>query len=177
MIMEKILKENGIGVLATDTLYGLVGSAFSPEAVNRIYQIKGRDLTKPFIILIGSLADLKLFKIKPDRSLTEYWPGKTSIILPCDDEEFFYLHRGKKSLAFRFPDKPNLVALLKRTGPLVAPSANPEGSKPAGTIEQAKEYFQDSVDLYLDEGELTSLPSTLIAFNKGRAIIKRKGAK
>ncbi len=176
--MEKairILKEGGIGVLGTDTLYGLVGSALSPETVARIYRIKERDVAKPFIILISSLDDLKLFKIKADRKLlAEYWPGKVSIILPCPEEEFAYLHRGKKSLAFRFPDKPNLIALLKETGPLVAPSVNPEGSKPAETIEQAREYFNDSVDFYLDEGKLTSLPSTLIAFKKGKAIIKRK---
>ncbi len=174
----KILKECGIGVLGTDTLYGLVGSALSPKAVERIYRIKERDTNKPLIILISSWDDLELFKVKFEKKLlAKYWPGKVSIILPCDQEEFFYLHRGKKSLAFRFPKKESLIALLKKTGPLVAPSANPEGSKPAETIEQAKEYFNDSIDFYLDEGELTSLPSTLIAFNKGKAVIKRKGAK
>lgn len=174
----KILKEDGIGVLATDTLYGLVGSALSPKTVERIYRIKGRDTTKPLIVLIGSLDDLKLFKVEADKKLlAKYWPGKVSIILPCDNEDFAYLHRGKKSLAFRFPKKESLITLLKETGPLVAPSANPEGSKPAETIKQAKEYFNDSIDFYLDEGKLTSLPSTLIAFDKGKAIIKRKGAK
>ena len=173
----KILKEGGIGVLGTDTLYGLVGLALSPKAVERIYKIKERDTAKPLIILISSWEDLKLFKVKADKKLlAKYWPGKVSIILPCENEEFAYLHRGKKSLAFRFPKKETLIALLKETGPLVAPSANPEGAEPAETIEQAKEYFNDSIDFYLDEGKLTSLPSTLIAFHKGKAIIKRKGA-
>ena len=65
----KILKEGGIGVLGTDTLYGLVGLALSPKAVERIYKIKERDTAKPLIILISSWEDLKLFKVKADKKL------------------------------------------------------------------------------------------------------------
>ena len=56
----KILKSGGIGVMPTDTLYGLVGSAFSKKAINRIYKIKNRDKKKKMIVLISSIKDLEI---------------------------------------------------------------------------------------------------------------------
>ncbi|HET9850464.1 MAG TPA: L-threonylcarbamoyladenylate synthase [Candidatus Saccharimonadales bacterium] len=148
----EILKNGGVGVMATDTIYGLVGSAFSPNAVERIYQLKGRRADKPFIILIASPRYLKLFDIHLDKNLSaqlkQFWPGPVSLVLPCPQDKFAYLHRGGQSLAFRVPAKPALRRLLASTGPLTAPSANPEGSPPAGNITEAKQYFDDQVDFY-----------------------------
>ncbi|MDP3729453.1 MAG: Sua5/YciO/YrdC/YwlC family protein, partial [bacterium] len=66
--------------------------------------------------------------------------------------------------------------LLKKTGPLVAPSANPQGLTPALTIAQAKKYFGNHVDFYVNAGTLRSKSSTLVAIEKGNLIIKRFGA-
>lgn len=177
---EKILINDGIGVLPTDTIYGLVGSALSPKAVARIYKLRLRNPKKPVIILIGSLKDLSLFNIKTDnrtkKLLNRFWPGKVSVILPCPYKKFFYLHRGKKTLAFRLPKDKSLMKLLEKTGPLAAPSANLEGFPPAETIKEAKKYFGEAVDFYVNRGRLISLPSTLIAIRNGRVFLKRKGA-
>ena len=54
-----------------------------------------------------------------------------------------------------------MIEILKQTGPLIAPSTNPQGFPPAKNIEEAKKYFGDKIDFYMDEGELTSDPSTL----------------
>ena len=88
--------------------------------------------------------------------------------MPCKKSEFKYLHRGTNSLAFRFPAKKSLIEILKKTGPLVAPSANPEGFKPAENITEAKKYFGgvDNSDFYLSGGTLKSEPSTLIEMAK-----------
>lgn len=177
----KILKNNGAGILPTDTIYGLVGFALSKKAVAKIYKLRRRNLKKPMIILIGSIKDLKIFKIKleprTEKILKKIWPGKISVILPCPSKKFAYLHRGKKSLAFRLPKKPSLIKLLEKTGPLVAPSANPEGKKPAQTISQAKKYFGDKIDFYVNAGKLKSVPSTLVSMLKNKIIIKRAGTK
>ena len=176
----KILKKGGVGVFPTDTIYGLVGSALSKTAIERIYRLKKRSPKKPMIILIGSKRNLKLFKIKLSREteklLKKNWPGKVIVILPCPLRKFFYLHRGTKKLAFRLPKKEWLRSLLKKTGPLAAPSANPESLPPAETIKKAKEYFAGDVDFYTGGGKLTSLPSTLIEIEKEKITIKRKGA-
>jgi len=175
----KILKNGGVGIMPTDTIYGLVGSATSRKTVFRIYKLRKRNPQKPFIVLISSLKDLKLFGIKVDefsrKLLSRFWPGAVSVILPCVRKKFFYLHRGKKTLAFRLPENRILRNLLKQTGPLIAPSANPEGLGPAQNIERAKKYFGDGVDFYAGTKELKGLPSTLIEIKNGKVIIIRKG--
>lgn len=168
------IKKDGIGILPTDTLYGIVGSAFSRRAVERIYEVKNRNPKKALIILISSIKDLEKFGIKINKELAKilekFWPGKVSVILPCPYKKFEYLHRGTKSLAFRLPNKKFLLEILKKTGPLVAPSANPEGFIPAENITEAKKYFGDSVDFYISEGKKNGKASKLISIDKYGAI-------
>jgi L-threonylcarbamoyladenylate synthase len=179
-MISKLLKKGGLVVLPTDTLYGIHTSAFSESGVEKIYTLRGRDTKKPFIILISSINDLKLFDIQVDSKtetiLKKYWPGKVSVVLPCQSPKFQYLHRGTKSLAFRLPDKDSLLALLKESGPLVSTSVNPEGMTPAKTIIEAKKYFGDQIDDYLDEGVLDSPPSTVITIENGKIKVLREGA-
>lgn len=176
----KILKKGGIGVLPTDTLYGLVGSAFSPKAVARIYKVRKRNLKNPLIVLISGFSDFGKFDIKLSKRiilfLKKIWPGPVSVILPCPSEKFFYLHRGTRTLALRLPATRWLRAFLKKTGPLVAPSANIEGRPPALTIGQAKKYFGNKIDFYFsvrggsafggDKNVLKRTPSVLIEIKR-----------
>lgn len=175
----KILRENGVGVLPTDTLYGIVGSALSKKAVARIYRLRKRNSGKPMIVLIGSISDLKTFGVKINeatlKNLQEIWPGKVSVILHCPNKKFEYLHRGTGAVAFRVPAMPSLRRLLKKTGPLVAPSANLEGLPPAQNILEAKKYFGDSVDFYYGRKKSDILPSTILAYASGKWSIKRQG--
>lgn len=179
--LATLLRTGGVAVIPTDTIYGLVGSALMPKTVARIYRLRKRNTRKPMITLIGALADLKRFGIRlspNDYSLmARLWPGKVSVVLPCRSKKFSYLHRGKNSIAFRLPAKESLRKLLKVTGPLVAPSANVEGRPLSETIAEAKKYFGNKIDFYVDGGELSGPPSTLVAFKNGRAETLRRGAK
>ncbi|MEX0668561.1 MAG: L-threonylcarbamoyladenylate synthase [Candidatus Saccharimonadales bacterium] len=165
-----ILKNGGVGVAPTDTIYGILTSALNEEAVNRVYEVKGRNTSKPLIILISDINDIASFGISLREDLGKevvdklegYWPGPTSIILPCDSDNFKYLTRGTNSLAFRWPKKTDLEDVIKQTGPLVAPSANPEGLEPAKNIKEAREYFGDKVDFYIDGGKLVGNSSKLL---------------
>ncbi len=165
--------------MPTDTIFGLVGSALSRNTVERIYGVRKRKPEKPFVILIASMGDLDLFKIKTDnfskKTLNRVWPGKISVILPCPHKRFAYLHRGTKGLAFRLPDKTWLRNLLKKTGPLVAPSANPEGLAPAKNIKEAKRYFGKKIDFYAGGKKADKLSSTLIQIKDKKIIILRQG--
>lgn len=153
-------------IMPTDTIYGSLGTALDTSVVSRIYELKDRTPSKPVIILISSLKDLKLFKVTTSSSqakyLKKFWPGPISVILPCKNPRYEYLHRGTKTLAFRLPKDELLLELLKSTGPLIAPSANLEGYPPAKTVKEANEYFHDKVDLYIDGGEKVAPPSTLV---------------
>lgn len=160
-----VIRKGGIGVMPTDTIYGLVGSALSRAAVERIYRIRKRNPKKPVIVLIGDLADLARFGIKLEPRvktfLEKIWPGPYSVVLPCPGKKFAYLHRGTETLALRLPKPQWLRALLRATGPLVAPSANPEGKPPAKTIAEAKKYFSERVDFYVS-GEVSGFHSVLL---------------
>lgn len=170
------LKNGGIGIMPTDTIYGIVGQALSGDTVERIYALKKRTPTKPFIILISGIQDLDLFGISVTdsmkASLEHYWPGPVSIILECDNPQFEYLHRGTKTLAFRLPNTPKLTELIKETGPLVAPSANPEGLLPSQNIAEAEAYFGNDADFYV-EGPVNAKPSKIIRITEnGEEIIR-----
>jgi L-threonylcarbamoyladenylate synthase len=211
--VASLLQNDGVGVIPTDTIYGIVGSALSKKAVARIYRLRKRNLKKPMIVLIGSMIDLKQFgifmssprrrgsrgnkknldsrfhlrmKLRTDTvrgndkkdyvSLANVWPGKISVLLPCASAKSSYLHRGTKHIAFRMPKSLALRALLKKTGPLVAPSANIEGVVPAKTAKEAFSYFGKNVDFYVDGGRLVSKPSTLVKIENGKIVVIRKGA-
>ncbi len=179
---ENILNNDGVVVLPTDTLYGLVASVNSKKAIEKIYKIKERDKSKALIVLISSLKDLDIFDIKIDKDqakiLEKFWPGKVSVLLVCKNSKFKYIHRGKGEIAFRMigPRNKNLYNLLKNVGPIVAPSANKEGEKPAETINEAREYFADKVDFYINGGEKKGESSTLIRINEGKIEILRQGS-
>lgn len=175
----QILKLGKIAVIPTDTIYGIVGSALNPETVERIYALRKRSLDKPMIILISSISDLEKFNINLNdfqkNFLKKHWPNPLSVVLPCEGDRFKYLHRGTNSLAFRMPDNEQLLKLLKESGPLVAPSANFEGEKPAENILEAKNYFANYVDLYIDGGIIHSKASTLIELKGDSVKILRQG--
>lgn len=175
----KNLRRGKIGIIPTDTIYGLVGQALEKKIVERIYDARQRRPDKPLIVLISAIDDLKLFGIKVDRKtkavLEKYWPGKVSIILPCKYKKFEYLHRGTNGLAFRLPANESLQEILLQTGPLVAPSANPESKEPALNLAEARKYFGDKIDFYYGSGKLQSPPSTLIKVIKGKIEVLRQG--
>lgn len=176
----QLLKLGKIGVMPTDTIYGIVGSALNPQTVEEIYQLRKRSTDKPMIILIFSLSDLKKFNVKLTNKqkdfLKKIWPNPVSVVLPTSSKRFKYLHRGKNSLAFRMPKKEMLLKILQKVGPMVAPSANYEGEQPSKTIAQAKGYFAEKVDFYVDGGKIKSEPSTIVKLdNEGIPTILRDG--
>lgn len=173
------LKRGGVVVMPTDTLYGVVASARISESVERVYRIRGRDPGKPCIVLIADTAALEEFGVVVTASemefLRRYWPGVVSVVLSCTENRFAYLHRGTDTIAFRVPHDQHLREILRETGPLIAPSANPAGLPPATTYDEAWRYFHDTVDVYVDGGSMVSEPSTLVRFDFDGITILRVG--
>ncbi len=173
------LLSGSVGIMPSDTVYGLFAMAMNSKSVERIYSIKKRDLDKPFIVLISDISDLELFGIKAfdyqSRFVNKYWPGPLSLIFDCKNPEFEYLHRGTNSLAIRMPKDDWLLNILRKTGPLVAPSANLQDSPTVKNIGEAIEIFDDAVDFYVDGGEIVGEPSTLAKFNGDKLEILRLG--
>ncbi len=178
-IVDKLIT-GGIAVIPTDTVYGIVAKAMNAAAVGNLYAVRERDQNKPCIVLISSLSDLNLFSViltsKQKEVLSAIWPGLFSVILPCAEKTLTYLHRGKNTLAFRLPANQKTLAIIKKTGPLVAPSANPQGKPIARNITEAKNYFGNKVNGYLDGGFCDGKPSTLLEFLGNKVKILRQGA-
>ncbi|MFA6301364.1 MAG: L-threonylcarbamoyladenylate synthase [Candidatus Paceibacterota bacterium] len=173
-ILIKVLKGGGIVVMPTDTIYGIVGAALNEATVLRIYEIKKTAPEKPFIILIGDINEIEKFSVvlssEQKNIIKNYWPGPVSIIFDCLEDSFTYLHRGTKTLAFRLPQNIDLQNLLNKTGPLVATSSNRAALPAAKNTTEAKNYFDDQVDLYMDGGEISGKPSKLIRLHKDGSV-------
>ena len=159
----ELLRRGAVGIIRTDTLYGVVGRADQQQTVERIYTIKERSEHKSPIVLVASYDQLFDTPVSEAMSLlNDTWPGKVSVILPAQAAPH-WLTRGNDSVAYRMPAPLDLRRLLEATGPLIAPSANLEGEPPAMSIAQAQRYFGNTVDFYVDEGEVENeTPSQLI---------------
>ena len=163
----ELLKNGAIGVIPTDTVYGLVTLLNNAGSIERIYQLKDRDVNKRIgTILINDPVQIEHLT-DPSTLLRAqvYWPGPVSVVLPVP-ENLHYAHRGHDTLAFRLPHHPSLQNLLAAVGPLASTSANFAGYSPAATIEEAMGYFREAVDFYVNGGDLSSNePSKIIQFN------------
>lgn len=166
-----------VGVIPTDTVYGLVASAYLPTSVARLYSLKSRE-HKPGTLIAANIDQLVELGLKR-RYLTvveQYWPGAVSVIIPCS-AELDHLSLGLRSLAVRIPDDSRLAKLLEQTGPLQTSSANLPSQPPATTILEARNYFGDKVDFYVDGGDISERKaSTVIRIIDDAIEIVRQGA-
>jgi len=174
----ELLLNSGVGFMPSDTIYGLSGQALNEQAIERIYRLKKRDSDKPLIVLIATVSQLDELGVKREQAdlAKKYWPGGLTLICEAPNTPA-YLHRGTKSLAVRLPDNDELRELMIRTGPLVSTSANTQGDSVANSIQEAKAYFGDQLDFYVDAGDLSGhKPSTLVKAVNGKLEVIRPGA-
>jgi L-threonylcarbamoyladenylate synthase len=176
--IAKYLGQPGsVGIMPTDTIYGLVARALDREAVTKLYKLKGRqDKPGTFIAMsIDQLVELGL-KRRYLTAVQEFWPGALSVVVPSG-HELEYLHLGTNSLAVRLPDNDDLIDLLKITGPLLTSSANLPGQPPAKNIAEAKKYFPNQVDFFIDGGDIgEQQPSTIVRVVDDAIEVLRQGA-
>lgn len=151
-----------VGVMPTDTVYGLAAQATDQAAVARLYRLKSRE-HKPGTLIAGSVEQLEALGLKRRylKAVEQYWPGQISVVIPCGPE-LEWLHQGKLSLAVRIPADPSLNELLLKTGPLLTSSANNPGQPTAVTMQAARNVFADAVDFYVDGGDLSDRQSSTI---------------
>lgn len=176
-VATELLKPGMVGVIPTDTVYGLAARASDVQAVTRLYELKRRE-HKPGTLVAASIDQLVQLGIKARylKAVESFWPNSISIIIPCGPE-LDYLSQEKRSLAVRIPKDSALLTLLEQTGPLITSSANQPGEPAALTVDEAKNYFGDSVDFYEDGGDLSGRkPSTIIRMVDDAVEVIRQGA-
>jgi len=173
--LVQLLQAGKAGIIPTDTIYGLVGRASDQTAVKRLYSLKNRQ-NKPGTIIAANVDQLVELGIKARylKAVEQYWPNPISIEIP---HQISYLNQNTGRQAFRIPKDKALQQLLLQTGPLLTSSANHPGEPDATTVAIAQKYFGNSVDFYVDGGDLSGRkPSTIIRVVDDVVEVMREGA-
>ncbi|WP_173921999.1 L-threonylcarbamoyladenylate synthase [Agromyces sp. Marseille-P2726] len=143
-------------VIPTDTVYGVAADAFTPAAVARLLEAKGRERTSPPPVLIPGIPTLDALASEvPEpvrRLVAEFWPGGLTVILRAQPSLQWDLGETRGTVALRMPAHPIALELLSETGPLAVSSANVSGQPSATTAADAEAMLGDSVTVYLDGG-------------------------
>ena len=143
-------------VIPTDTVYGVAGDAFRPDAVERLLEAKGRGRQSPPPVLIPGIPTLEaLAETVTDevRALAaEFWPGGLTIIVRARPTLEWDLGETRGTVALRMPSDKIALELLAETGPLAVSSANLTGEPAATTASEAHRMLGDAVEVYLDGG-------------------------
>jgi tRNA threonylcarbamoyl adenosine modification protein (Sua5/YciO/YrdC/YwlC family) len=165
-LARQAISKGELVVMPTDTVYGVAADAFSPAAVQRLLDAKGRDRTAPPPVLIPGVATLDaLAETVPDevRALVEkFWPGGLTVILRARGTLSWDLGETRGTVALRMPAHPIALELLAETGPLAVSSANATGEPAATTAAAAEAMLGDAVAVYLDAGEGGTQASTIV---------------
>ncbi|MGV9001796.1 MAG: L-threonylcarbamoyladenylate synthase [Candidatus Saccharimonadaceae bacterium] len=169
--LTEVLANGGIAVVRTDTIYGLIARASKKRAVEKIYEVKRREKSKQCIVLIPGSGTIRAHSALIAKYSSPDQPP-TSVVVPKGDEHEWVL-RGGKTIAYRVVRDDFLKKVIQAVGPVVAPSANPETLPPARTIEEAKAYFGDEVDIYIDGGEVPEdvQPSRIIEVKPNGTVV------
>ena len=182
MRAAEVIARGGIIAFRTDTFYGLGADPFNRSALQRIKQLKGREATKPILVVISDLDQLERFIAERSRAFDllaeRFWPGALTLIgqaAPAVPDE---LTAGTGTIGVRLPADDNVRALLRECGgALTATSANPSESDPARTAAEVENYFGATVDLIVDGGEApVDLPSTVVDAAGPEPKLIREGA-
>jgi L-threonylcarbamoyladenylate synthase len=176
----QVLSEGGIIAFPTDTVYGLASPAFSPEGIEKLYQIKDRELTKAIPILIGAMDQLLL--IGPDlpaaaQTLADrFWPGALTLVIPRSPTLPDILSAGP-TVAVRMPDHTFARSLIQQSGPLATTSANLSGHTNPLSAEDVVAQLGGRIDMVLDGGAVNGgIPSTIVDCSEEKISILRQGA-
>jgi len=174
------LRAGGVIAFPTDTAYGLGADPFNDDAVRTIFKIKGREETKPILVLVNSVEMANNIAVLSERALAlarRFWPGPLTMILPARPLVPSSVTAGTSTIGVRWADTAFTQRLLGGFGrPITATSANRSGLPSAVTIAELREQLGESVELLIDGGELpTRGGSTLLDLTETPARLLREG--
>ena len=169
----KVLREGGLVIFPTETVYGLGANAEDPKAIARLYEVKKRPPGKPLTVQVDSKEMMQTLGVQwtasADQLSARFWPGPLTLVLARGDNG---------TLGVRVPRHPVAVALLKEAQvPIAAPSANISEAPPPVSVEEIDPELSKQVDLVLDSGVAQwGKSSTVVDCTKETPEILREGA-
>ena len=174
----KKINQGGIIIFPTDTVYGIGCNPFNEKAVKKIYEIKSRDVSKPFPVLVYSkeIAErIALFDEFTKRIVEKFWPGPLTLILKLIDNDLKKSLNLNEKIAIRVPNNKCILEVLKKCNFLVGTSANISNESAFTNPEKCSKNIQN-YDIFLDGGEIKDgIESTIIEIEKELVRIIREG--
>ncbi len=176
---SQIINQGGIAIFPTDTVYGIGCNPYNKDSVRKIYEIKSRDISKPFPVLVYSkeIAERIAFFDEFTKKIVErFWPGKLTIILKLTDENLKRSLNVTDKIAIRVPNHKCTLELLKKCNFLVGTSANISGQSSFTNPDECFNNIQ-KYDVFVDGGIITSkAESTIIEIENEEIKIIREGS-
>lgn len=171
-----LLREGGLVVIPTETVYGLGGDGTNPDSSQKIYAAKGRPSDNPLIIHIAEPSDAEKYAYTNEmyyRLAKHFMPGPLTVILKKKDTVPYETTGGLDTVAIRCPSHPVAHEIIKEAGvPIAAPSANISGKPSATAAEYVIEDFDGRVDMIVDSGPCEiGLESTIVLINEDNSLI------
>ncbi len=176
-----ILKNNGIFVFPTDTVYGIGCLYSSKSAIEKIYQLKGRDFNKPLGVYFSDIEMASQYISGNDglfKKLAEkYLPGELTIIAPKNELIENYVVSNFDTIGIRIPRNTFLLNLINQLGqPIVGTSANLSTLPAAKTASEAYSIFKNQIELIIeDDASIQGTESTIISIANGKIELIRQG--
>lgn len=178
--IAKLLSQDKVGAIPTETFYGLACNPFSEKALKRLFELKKREPDKPILVLLGCLEDLSLVVSKiPGKALKlikAFWPGPLTLVLPAKKGLPQLLTGGLKTIGVRLSSCEITRKIALAFGkPITGTSANLSGRSPCQTIEEVMQEFPE-IDFVVDGGPtLGKSPSTVVEIQEKEIKLIREG--
>jgi L-threonylcarbamoyladenylate synthase len=177
----RLLRAGRLVAFPTETVYGLGANALDPEAVARIYAVKGRPPTSPLIVHVASIEMAQSLVASwpetADRLAQRFWPGPLTLVLDKQPTIPSIVTAGLSTVGLRMPSHPVALALIRVAGvPLAAPSANRFTQLSPTTAEHVRHGLGSDVDLILDGGPCAvGIESTVVSLAGSEPVLLRPG--
>lgn len=174
-----VINNDGIVIMPTDTIYGIVAKATNEDVIKRVYSLKRRDDRKPMLILVSDNEMLKDYVSSINELeqtlIDNLWPGPLTIIFDKKNISDL-LTGGLPTVGIRIPNNKEMFDIISSVGvPLLSTSVNLSGEKSATCVSNINKTMLDNVDFVYDNGECNDVPSTIIRVVNGEVKILREG--
>ncbi|PLX98419.1 MAG: threonylcarbamoyl-AMP synthase [Desulfuromonas sp.] len=174
------LRQGGVIVYPTDTIYGLGCDIYNSKGVKRIYQVKKRDARKPFSFICADISDISGYCQVSNfayKILKRHLPGPYTFVLEATRQVPKLLTTNQKTVGVRIPDNEIALAIVRELGhPLVTTSANTSGDDPVNDPDEIEARFGKSIDLVVDGGVMMGDSSTVISLVNDTIEVLRQGS-
>jgi len=177
----RIIRDGGLVVFPTETVYGLGADACNPLAVARIFEVKQRPRLDPLIVHVADVESARLYGLFPEGVAAElmrrFWPGPLTLVVPKSERIPPIVTAGLPTVAIRMPAHEAALALIRAAGcALAAPSANSFGRVSPTEASHISDHLAKKIDLILDGGRCAvGVESTVLALTGGTPRILRAG--